>query len=80
MQKARSSQMLPLPTDIEETHEALIAVQVLTSSKEQFLFFNNSEKSIVMFSCKTNIQYLSSIYVFYVDGTFKSVPNFPPTI
>ena len=32
--KARSSQLLPLPTDIEETHEALSAVQVLTSSKE----------------------------------------------
>ena len=28
MHKARSSQMLPLPTDIEETHEALSAVQV----------------------------------------------------
>jgi len=32
--KARSSQLLPLPTDIKETHEALIAVQVKTSSKE----------------------------------------------
>jgi hypothetical protein len=28
MHKARSSQLLPLPTDIEETHEALSAVQV----------------------------------------------------
>jgi len=34
MHKARSSQLLPLPTDIEETHEALNAVQVQTSSKE----------------------------------------------
>ena len=32
--KARSSQLLPLPTDVKETHEALIAVQVKTSSKE----------------------------------------------
>jgi hypothetical protein len=29
---ARSSQLLPLQTDIEETHEAIIAVQVLTCS------------------------------------------------
>ena len=36
MHKARSSQLLPLPTDIKETHEALSAVQVQTSSKEQF--------------------------------------------
>ena len=28
MHKARSSQLLPLPTDTEETHEALNAVQV----------------------------------------------------
>ena len=34
MHKARSSQLLPLPTDIEETHEALSAVQARTSSKE----------------------------------------------
>jgi len=44
MHKARFSQRLSLPTDIEETHEALNAVQVLTSSKEQFLFINYSEK------------------------------------
>jgi len=34
MYKARSSQLLPLPADIEETHEALSAVQVWTSSTE----------------------------------------------
>ena len=32
MHKARSSQMLPLPTGTEETHEALSAVHVLTRS------------------------------------------------
>ena len=74
--KARSSQLPPLPTNIEETHEALSAVQVLTSLKEQFLLVNDSEKNIVMFSCKTNLQFLSSIDVLYVDGTFKSVPTF----
>jgi len=35
MHKARSSQLLPLPTDIAEIHEALRAVQVLTSSTER---------------------------------------------
>jgi len=36
MHKARSSQLLPLPTytRTEETHEALSAVQVLTSSTD----------------------------------------------
>jgi len=34
MHTARSSQLLPLPTDTEEIHKALSAVQVLTSSTE----------------------------------------------
>ena len=59
MYKARSSQLLPLPTDVEETHEALNAVQVLTSSNEQFLLVNDSEKNIVTFSCKTNLTFSS---------------------
>ena len=63
MHKARSFQLLPLPTDTEETHEALSAVQLLTSSKEHFLLVNDSEKSIGNFSCKTNLQFLSSIDV-----------------
>jgi hypothetical protein len=46
MHKARSSQLLPLPTDVEETHEALFVVQVQTSSKEQFLLVNDSEKIV----------------------------------
>jgi hypothetical protein len=40
--RARSSQLPSLPTDIEETHEALSAVQMLTHSKEQFLLVNDS--------------------------------------
>ena len=34
MHKARFSQLLPVPTDTEETHESLSAVQVLTSSTD----------------------------------------------
>jgi len=52
MHKARSSQLLPLPTDTEETHEALSSVQVQTSSKGQFLFVNNSEKKLKCFLAK----------------------------
>jgi hypothetical protein len=39
--KARSCQPLPLPTDTEETHDALNAVQMQTSSKERFLLVND---------------------------------------
>ena len=57
MHKARSSQLLPLPTDIEETHEALNAVQVQTSSKEQFLLVNDSGKNILKFSYKNKLEF-----------------------
>jgi hypothetical protein len=76
MHKACSSQLLPPPTDIEETYGTLSAVQVQTSLKEQCLLVNDLEKNIVMFSCKTNPQFLSSIDVLYVDRTFKSAPKF----
>jgi hypothetical protein len=54
MHKARSSQLLPLPTDIEETHKALgAAIQVLTISKEQILLVNDLKKKY----CKVFLQY-----------------------
>jgi hypothetical protein len=36
MHKARSSHLLPLPTDFEGTHETFSAAHVLTISKEHF--------------------------------------------
>jgi len=56
MHTARSSQLLPLPTDNEETREASSAVlQVLPSSKEQlqFLLVNDSDKKY----CNVFLQY-----------------------
>jgi hypothetical protein len=47
MHKARSYQLLPLPTDTEETYEALSALQVQTSSKEQLLLVNDSGKRML---------------------------------
>ena len=65
---ARSSQLLPLPTDIEETHEALNVVQVQTSSKEQFLLVNDSEKKIVMCSLKPTYSFLAPLMCFTLTG------------
>jgi hypothetical protein len=50
MHKAHSSQLLLLPTNTEDTHEAVSAVQVLTTAKEQFLLANGSARDSVMFS------------------------------
>jgi hypothetical protein len=42
--RTRSYQLLPLPTDTEESHETFSVVQMLTISKEQCLILNNLEK------------------------------------
>jgi hypothetical protein len=76
MHKVCSSQLLPLPTDIEETHEALNAVQVCTISTEQFLLLMIRKKTIVTFSCKTSLEFSSSVDGLMVDGIFKSTPKF----
>ena len=52
MHKARSSQLVPFPTDIEDTQGALNAVQVQTGSKEQLLLVNDSEKILQRFLVK----------------------------
>ena len=74
MHKARSSQLLPLPTDTEETHETLIAVQLWTNSTDlarQWL-----GKNYCNIFLQNQLTVFSSIDGLYVDGTFKSAPKF----
>ena len=66
MHKTSFSQLLPLPTDIEETHETLTAVPVL--AVRQNLLVYDSEKTIVMFSCKNNLQFLAPLMRFTLKG------------
>ena len=68
MHKARSSQLLHQPKDTEESHEALIAIQVLTV--RQNLLVNDSEKkTIVILSCKRNLQFfLAPLMGFTLTG------------
>jgi len=44
--------------------------------KNNFLLVNDEKKNIEMFSCETNLHFLSPIHVIYVDGTFRSAPKF----
>ena len=74
MYKASFFQLLPLPRDIEETHKALSAVPVLTV--RQNLLVNNSEKNYCNVFMQKQLTVFSSIDVLYVDGTFKSAPQF----
>jgi hypothetical protein len=74
---ARSFQLLPLPKNVAETHEDLSAIQVLTSSKQQFFLVNGSEnENILMFSRKTNLQFLSSSDCFTLMGHSDQFQSF----
>ena len=79
MRKSRSSQLLPLPTDTEETHEALIAVQALTSSKEQFLLalIRGGKKILQCFLEKTTYSFLVPLMCFTLMGHSNQHRSFP---
>jgi hypothetical protein len=69
--KTRSSKLLPLATNIEETLEALSALQVLTSSKERFLLVNDSggEKTATFLANPT--------YIFLIPLIGSSLTGLP---
>ena len=79
MHKARSSQLLPLPTDTEETHEAFSAVPVLTV--RQNLLVTDSEKNYCdVFLQKQPTVFLATLTCFTLTGHSDQHRCFPPTV
>ena len=78
MHKTHSSHLLPVPTDIEETNEALSAVNC--EQVRQNLLVNYLEKTIVMFSRNNNLQFLAQLMGFTLTDIQISTEVFPPTI
>ena len=76
MRKASSSQLLPLPTDIEETHEALSTVQYKCEQVRQNLLVNDSDRTIVMFSWKNNLEFLAPLMGFTLTGHLNQHRSF----
>lgn len=73
---ARRKDMPKLPMDIQQVHTALESRNVVTNRKEQFLLVNDKINNIVIFSCKTNLEFLCSLDTIYVDGTFNFCTKF----
>jgi hypothetical protein len=46
----------PLPEDINEVHEVLINMNIMTDKNENFLLIN--EINIIIFTCLANLKYL----------------------
>jgi len=60
-----------LPTSRKEVHETLSLLDIKTNRGELFLYENDALNEIVIFSCKTNIDFLKELDVLYMDDTFK---------
>lgn len=59
-----------LPKNVAESHQVLASLNLKTNRNEDFLFINNEEDNIVVFTCETNLRLLSEIQCVYMDGTF----------
>lgn len=73
---ARRSLLPPIPKNIGEVHHYLEERQVKTNKNEDFLLKNDRTNNIVMCSCKSNMEFLTTADEFYLDGTFQYCPKF----
>jgi hypothetical protein len=62
-------------SDTDHNHDALWSsyksTNSITNENETFLFLNDSINGIVMFTCKSNLEFLIKIKTVYVNGTFE---------
>lgn len=73
---ARRKLVPALPKSIGEVHEALNELNPKTSRNEQFLLINDNTENLVIFSCKSNLEFLCKSKIIYVDGTFSYCTKF----
>lgn len=72
----RASALIKIPKNITEFHSAVESSPIMTHKNECFLLKNDKENNIVIFSCLSNLKFLSSTSSWYVDGTFEYCPRF----
>lgn len=65
-----------IPKNIVEVQEFLVSNNMLSSKGESMIAVNDIEKNIVIFTCTTNLQFLSLVNTIYVDGTFTYCTKF----
>lgn len=70
---ARRRNMPRLPQNAEDVFDIIEQgkLQLQTNRQEHFLVASDRSKNILIFSCYSNLRFLSSVEVFYMDGTFE---------
>ena len=77
MYNARRKLMPALPKSIDDVHEVLESMEIVTNRNTNFLLINDRQEKIIIFSCDTNLITLcKSKYIYYVDGTFSYCARF----
>jgi len=68
--------ILPIfPVSQNKVHSMLLTMNIKTHTGEPFILSNDSDKNIIIFSCKTNIDFLCKSETIYLDGTFDYCPK-----
>jgi hypothetical protein len=63
------------PVSLNEVHTVLLTMDIKTHTGESFISSNNSDQNIIIFSCKTNIDFLCKSETIYLDGIFDYCPK-----
>jgi len=72
---ARKNILPNIPQSYDEVHKVLNDLNIKTNRQENFLLINDNQYNIVIFCTVENLNFLSNMNTFYVDGTFKSCPK-----
>jgi len=76
MYNARRKSMPALPKSIDEVHEVLESMEIVTNRNTKFLLINDRQEKIIIFSCDTNLKTLCTSKYIYIDGTFSFCTKF----
>ncbi|KAE9539653.1 hypothetical protein AGLY_004905 [Aphis glycines] len=69
--------IMPLnPTNIADAHNVFNLIDVKTKQSEHFLLVNDEKENIIIFSCETNLRFLSIVDNIYMDGIFDYSAHF----
>lgn len=73
---ARRSVLPRLPQSLIEVFDSLEELQPKTSKDEDFLTILDRQNRIVIFSWYTNLRFLCSVNIIYMDGAFEYCTKF----
>lgn len=65
-----------LPKSSNDVQEFLDKNEIQTSKNESFVFINDRQSNIVVFSCKSNVEFMCLQDTLFMDGTFDYCPKF----